>query len=47
MSFEDLESTLEEIFSSFYLTLYFWTTAFVHPLLFSFDDFLVRFFLSN
>jgi hypothetical protein len=31
MSFEDLESTLEEILSSFYLTLHFWTTAYVHP----------------
>jgi hypothetical protein len=31
-SFKDLESTLEEILSSFYLTLYFWTTAYVHSL---------------
>jgi hypothetical protein len=33
--------------SSFYLMLYFWTTAYVHPLLFSFDDFLARFSLTN
>jgi len=33
-SFEDLDSTLEEILSSFYLTLYFWTTAYVHPVFF-------------
>jgi len=29
-SFEDLESSLEEILSSFYFTLYFWVTAYVH-----------------
>jgi hypothetical protein len=46
-NFEDLESTLEEILSSFYLTLYFWTTAYVHPLSFTFVDFLARFSLSN
>jgi hypothetical protein len=42
-SFEDLESTLEEILSSFYLTLYFWTTTYVHPLSFNFVDFLAYF----
>jgi hypothetical protein len=46
-SFEDLESTLEEILFSFYLTLYFWTTAYVHPLSFTFADFLSRLFISN
>jgi hypothetical protein len=46
-SFEDLESTLEEILSSFYFMLYFWTTAYVHHLSFSFDDFLAHFSLSN
>jgi hypothetical protein len=46
-SFEDLERTLEEILSSFYHTLYLWTTAYVYPLSFSFDDFLARFSLSN
>jgi hypothetical protein len=46
-SFEDLESTLEEILSSFYHSLYFWITAYVHPLSFSFPDFLARFSLSS
>jgi hypothetical protein len=46
-SFEDLESTLEAILLSFYLTLYFWTTAYVHPLSFTFVDFLTRFSLFN
>jgi hypothetical protein len=40
-SFEDLESTLEEILSLFYFTLYFWTIAY-DPLSFSFDDFLAH-----
>jgi hypothetical protein len=30
-SFEDLERTLEEILSSFYHTLYLWTTTYVYP----------------
>jgi hypothetical protein len=38
---------LEEILSSFYPTLYFWSTAYVHPLSFNFADFLARFSLSN
>jgi nitrogen fixation-related uncharacterized protein len=46
-SFKDLESTLEEILFSFYLTLYFWTMAYVHPLSFSFDHLLARFSFSN
>jgi hypothetical protein len=46
-SFEDLESTLEDILSLFYHSLYFWTTIYVHHLSFSFPDFLARFFLSN
>jgi hypothetical protein len=46
-SFEDLESTLEEILSSFYLTLYFWTMVYVHPLSYTFADLLARFPLSN
>jgi len=41
-----LESTLEEIISSFYHSLYFWTTD-VHSLSFSFPDFLAHFSLSN
>jgi hypothetical protein len=43
-SFENLENTLEEILSSFYITLYFWTTAYVHPLSFSFNNFFLFFF---
>jgi len=46
-SFEDLESTLKEILSSFYHTLYFWTSVNVHHLSFTFVDFLARFSLSN
>jgi len=47
MSFEDLESTLEEILFSFYHSLYFLTTVYVRPLSFSFPDFLTCFSLSN
>jgi hypothetical protein len=36
-SFEDLESTLENILSPFYHTLYLWTMAYVHSLSFSFE----------
>jgi hypothetical protein len=46
-SFEDLERSLKEILSFFYHTLYLWTTAYVYPLLFSFDVFLACFSLSN
>jgi hypothetical protein len=46
-NFEDLESTLEAILLSFYLILYFWTTAYVHPLSFTFVNFLTCFSLSN
>jgi Na+/H+-dicarboxylate symporter len=46
-SFKDLESTFKEILSLFYLTLYFWITAYVHLLSFIFADFLARFSLSN
>jgi hypothetical protein len=46
-SFEDLERSLEKILSSFYHTLYLWTTAYVYPLFFSFDVFLARFSLST
>jgi hypothetical protein len=45
-SFEDLESTLKEILSSFYLTLYFCITAYVRPLSFNSITFLARFSLS-
>jgi hypothetical protein len=46
-SSEDLELSLEDILSSFYHTLYLWTTAFVYPFSFSFDVFLDRFSLST
>jgi hypothetical protein len=42
-SFEDVVMTSEELLSSFYHTLYLWTTAYVLPLSFSFLDFLTRF----
>jgi hypothetical protein len=45
--FEDLERFLEEILASFFHTLYLWTVAFVSPLSFTFDEFLVRFSLSS
>jgi hypothetical protein len=45
--FEDLERSLEEILASFFHTLYLWTVAFVSPLSFTFDEFLVRFSLSS
>jgi hypothetical protein len=44
-SFEDRERTLEEIKSLFFYTLYLWTAAFVSPLVISYHDFLVLFFL--
>jgi hypothetical protein len=46
-SFEDLEKTSVEILSSFYHILYLWTTVYVFPMSISFNDFLVRFFLSS
>jgi hypothetical protein len=46
-SFEDFKCILEEIISLFYLSLYFWMTAYVHPLSFSFPDFLARFSIFN
>jgi hypothetical protein len=41
-SFEDVEKTFEELLSSFYHTLYLWTTAYVFSLSFSFLDSLIR-----
>ena len=46
-SFEDHERTLEEFKSSFFYTLYLWTTTFVSPLVISYHDFLVLFSPSN
>ena len=43
---EDLERTLEDILFSIFHT-YLWTTAYVSPLLISFDDFLFCFSLSS
>jgi hypothetical protein len=45
-NFEDNERTMEDIISMFFGTLYFWTTAYVSPLLISFSDFLFCFALS-
>jgi hypothetical protein len=45
--FEDLERSSEDILASFFHTLYLWTVAFVSPLSFTFDEFLVRFSLSS
>jgi hypothetical protein len=42
-SFEDVEQTFGELLSSFYHTLYLWTTAYVFPLSFSFLDFFTCF----
>jgi hypothetical protein len=42
-SFEDLKRTLEETLSLFYHTLYCWTSAYVHPLLFLFLTFSLAF----
>jgi hypothetical protein len=45
--FEDMENSLENIVASFFRMLYFWTVAFLSPLLISFSDFLVRFSLLS
>jgi hypothetical protein len=43
-NFEDRERrTLDDILFMFFDTLYFWMTAFVSPLSFSFNDLLLRF----
>jgi hypothetical protein len=42
-SFEDLERSLEENLSSFYHKLYLWSSAYVYPLSFSFNAFLLVF----
>jgi hypothetical protein len=46
-SFEDNESTLEEIKSLFFNTLYLWTVAFVSHLMINYHDFLVIFTPTN
>lgn len=40
-NFEGLERSLEDILSSFFHTLYLWTTAFMSPQTISYDDFVV------
>jgi hypothetical protein len=47
ISFEDYETTLEEIKALFFYTLYLWTDAFVSPLVISYYDLLVLFSPSN
>jgi hypothetical protein len=44
--FEDMESSMNDILASFFLTLYLWTVAFLSPSI-SFVDFLVRFSLPS
>jgi hypothetical protein len=41
--FEDLESSMEDLLTSFFHMLYLWTMAFWSPLSISFADFLVHF----
>jgi hypothetical protein len=43
----NLESSMEDILTSFFHTLYFWTVAFLSPLSISFADFFVRFSISS
>jgi hypothetical protein len=45
--FENVESSMENILTSFFHTLYLWTVAFLSSLLLSFIDFLVRFSLPS
>jgi len=45
--FEDKERTIEEFISFFFHSLYSWSAAFLAPLVFSFNDFLVLFSSSS
>jgi len=45
--FEDLKSSIEEILTSFFHTLYLWMVAFLSPLSISFVDFLVSFYILS
>jgi hypothetical protein len=47
ISFEDCKKTLEEIKSLFFNILYFWTTAYISPLVISYHDFPVFFAHSS
>jgi hypothetical protein len=42
-SFEDRESTMEELKSFFFNTLYIWTAAYISSLVLSFHHFLILF----
>jgi hypothetical protein len=46
-NFNDQERTLEELKSSFFFSLFTWTTACLIPLVISFYDFLVLFSLCS
>jgi hypothetical protein len=46
-SFENLESSLEDIIASLMYTLYIGTTAYLAPLSITYADFLVRFYISS
>jgi hypothetical protein len=45
--FEDKERTIEDLISFFFHSLYSWSDAFLAPLTFSFNDFLVLFSTSS
>ena len=45
--FENRERTLEKIKSFFFKILYLWMTAYVSPLIISYNDFIVHFALSS
>jgi hypothetical protein len=45
--FEDNERTIEELISFFFHSLYSWSAAYLAPLVFSFNDFLVMFSSSS
>jgi hypothetical protein len=45
--FEDKERTIEELISFFFHSLFSWTTAFLAPLVISFNDFLALFSSSS
>jgi hypothetical protein len=45
--FEDFESSMEDILTSFFHTLYLWTVAFLSSMSISFIDFLVCFSIPS
>jgi hypothetical protein len=46
-TFEDKERSFEELKSFFFHSLYFWTFAYLAPVVLSFNDFLVHFSSSS